>query len=979
MERNTRVAAAVRQALLVGALSTAAASPAFAQASLEEIVVTGSRIKSPNLEATTPVTQVTAMDVSLQGVTRVEDLINQLPQAFAAQNVTVANGADGTATVNLRGLGSPRTLVLVDGRRMPYGSANNSAANLNAIPTQMVERVDVLTGGASAVYGSDAVAGVVNFILKKDFEGFEVSSQYNFYQHTNDFTGPGQVKLRDVIAGRAATNPAQFALPKKNVVDGEGTELSFMMGVNSEDGRGNITAYGSVFHGNAILQADRDYSACSLATTPPTVSFACGGSSTSAGGRFTDFSTYDFTVDTPTTFRDWNAGTDQYNFGPLNHYQRPERRYSLGADGHYEFNEHAEVYTSVAFNDYESIAQIAPGGNFGDTNTVNCDNPLLPQGSLLDIGCTPAAVAAGDSVPMYILRRNVEGGGRQQQFSQSGFRATLGVKGAINDAWDYDVYTQYSQGRGSTGTANYFVIDRLARALDVIANPDGGEPVCRSVLDGSDPNCVPWNPFVPGGVTADQLGYLQALGIQASSITQEIFSGSVSGDLGSYGWKMPWASDGAQVVFGAETRRDKLTNKVDALQEAAQLSGSGGATIGISGQTKVDELFFEGRLPLAQDQAFADSLSIDGAYRYSDYGSGTTTDTYKVGLEWAPVTDVRFRGSFQRAVRAANIVELFTAQGFNLFDMTGDPCGAADPNPNATLAKCVATGVPAAQYGSSGLDSPAGQFQFTQGGNPDLKPEKSDTQSFGIILTPRFAPGLAVTVDWFNIKIDGTISTFGAQNTLDACYNNDDAAACSRIRRNPLGSLWLGQGNVLDTNINIGSLETTGVDFNASYSGVELGRFGSLGFNLTGTWLDKLVTEPGPGIDKYDCVGYFSSVCGTPNPDWRHRFRTSWQTPWDVDVSLTWRYFAAVTGLASANNPMPANRIDEKFPAKNYFDLSADWAFTEKASVTVGINNILDDNPSINATVGTTGNGNTYPQTYDALGRYVFIRGRVSF
>jgi len=415
------------------------------------------------------------------------------------------------------------------------------------------------------------------------------------------------------------------------------------------------------------------------------------------------------------------------------------------------------------------------------------------------------------------------------------------------------------------------------------------------------------------------------------------------------------------------------------LQEADQLSGAGGATIGIEGTTLVKELFTEVRVPIAQDQTGMESLSFDAAYRFSDYGA-VETDTYKGGIEWAPTADIRLRGSYQRAVRAANIVELFTAQGFNLFDMDGDPCGplATDPvpgagNPNASLADCVATGMPAAQYRQSTLDSPAGQYNFLQGGNPDLTPEESDTWSYGLILTPRFAPGLTMTVDWFNIKIDNTVSTFGAENTLDACYNNDDAAACSRILRNASGALWFSDGNVINTNINIGSLEAEGIDVNIGYSGLEIGRFGSLNFSLIGSYFDKLITEPGPGIDPYDCVGLFSSVCGTPTNEWRHMFRTSWMTPWDLDLSLTWRHFSSVKGLVN-----PAN-IDYKIPSENYYDLSARWAMTEKAAVTLGINNVLDDNPTLSSAVGTTGNGNTYPQVYDALGRYVFARATVSF
>jgi iron complex outermembrane receptor protein len=973
MERKHQVASAVRRALVMGALTAAGATPA---------VVT-------------------------QGVTRIEDLVNQLPQAFAAQNVTVANGATGTATLNLRGLGSPRTLVLVDGRRMPYGGVTNSAADINQIPTQMIERVDILTGGASAVYGSDAVAGVVNFIMKKDFEGVQVTGQYNFYWHENDFGGPGAVKLRDTIDNLNAINPAQYNLPDDTVTDGEGVETSIVMGVNSGDGRGNITAYATVFDSKQVLQRDRDYSACSLSTTPPTVSFGCGGSATSAGGLFTDFSNYYFTINDDDSWRDFDFGTDLYNFGPLNHYQRPERRYAIGAMGHYEFNEKADVYTQLMFTDYESIAQIAPGGNFFNTSTINCDNPLLPTSvnttdadgnpvtvDLRDtIGCTPEAIAAGASVPFYIGRRNVEGGGRQSSFANSTFRVVAGLRGAINDAWGYDVSASYAQGNGTNRTLAFMSTSRLQRSIDVI--DVGGVPTCRSVVNNTDINCVPYNPFVPGGITQDQLDYLEVTGIQVGRINQEIYNAVVTGDLGVYGIKSPLASDGIQLVFGTEWRRDTLVNQVDALDEAFDLAGTGGPTIGISGGTKVEELFMEARVPIAQDRTGIESLSFDTAYRYSDYGDGVQTDTYKFGLEWAPVQDVRLRGSYQKAVRAANIVELFTAQGFNLFDMTGDPCGwnvntpnpaTDDPSVPAPVSDelregCIASGVPAANVGRRVLDSPAGQYNFQQGGNLDLQPEDSDTYSYGIVFTPRFAPGLAITVDYFDIKIDDTISTVGAENSLNACVIFRDPDACSRVNRNPVtGSLWVDPGNVVDLNVNIGSLQTKGYDLNLTYTGLEMGRFGSLNFNLTGTYVDEIITDPGVGgVEPYDCVGFFSSVCssnsvGVPTPEWRHRFRTSWVTPWDLDLSLTWRHLDSVVGFGFD----PA-RIDYKLPAEDYFDLAANWAVTEKASVTLGINNVLDDSPSLSATVGTTGNGNTFPQTYDALGRYVFMRATFDF
>ena len=253
---------------------------------------------------------------------------------------------------------------------------------------------------------------------------------------------------------------------------------------------------------------------------------------------------------------------------------------------------------------------------------------------------------------------------------------------------------------------------------------------------------------------------------------------------------------------------------------------------------------------------------------------------------------------------------------------------------------------------------------------------------------PRFAPGLAITVDYFDIKIKDTITILGGNLITTACYSG--GLLCDLVERNPgTGQLWVGTGHVVDLNRNIGSLSTTGYDINIGYTGVEMGRFGSLAFNLTGTYLVDLITQPVPGLDiepnpdifsdTYDCTGFYSNVCGIPNPQWRHRFRTSWQTPWDVDLSFTWRHYGAVTGLLDVNQEMPNERLDKELPAEDYFDLAANWAITEKAGVTLGINNVLDDNPSLSASIGTTGNGNTFPQTYDALGRYVFLRATVDF
>jgi outer membrane receptor protein involved in Fe transport len=983
MSTNISLRHAVRYALLTSA-AAAAAGPAFAaDQTIQEVVVTGSRIAQPNLETTSPVTQVTADDIAVQGVTRVEDLVNQLPQAFAAQNANVSNGATGTATVNLRGLGSARTLVLVDGRRMPYGGVTNSAADLNQIPAAMVERVEVLTGGASAAYGSDAIGGVVNFIMKKDFEGVQFDAMYGLYQHNNDYGGPGATKLRDVIKARSATNPAQFQLPDDNVTDGEAREFNVTMGVSTEDGRGNITAYAGVRDNKEVLQRDRDYSACSLSANPAT-SFACGGSNTAApayfygGGR-------KLTIDSATgnTFRTFDQNSDQYNFGPTNHYQRPDTRYTLGAMGHYELSEVADVYTQLMFADYESVAQVAPGGAFFDTKTINCDNPLLSAQQLGVIGCDATKIANGDSVPLYLGRRNVEGGGRQQRFENTSFRALLGVRGQVSENWDYDASLQYSAVVADQSANNFFHKTRLARALDVVTDPGTGAPACRSFVDGTDTSCRPYNPFQTGGVTADALKYLQVPGLQQGKIEQEIYSVSMTGDLGAYGVKSPFAQEGIKVALGAENRYDRLQNVTDDPTSQFLLSGAGGPVIGLSGSTKVLDLFTELRVPLVQDKPFADQLGLELAYRYSDYDP-VTTDTYKIGADWAPLQDVRFRASYQRAVRAPNVVELFTSQGAGLFDLPGDPCGTALAGTagGASREACIASGVPAAVFDDparrSRLDSPAGQFNLLQGGDPNLKPETSDTYTYGVIIQPRFLPHMAMSIDYFDINIDDTISTVGPDTSLNACYFSNDAASCARIHRNPgNGSLWQGTGQVVDLNTNIGSLSTKGVDLSLSYNGLEVGGMGELSFNLVGTYLDELTYVSGiNGIAPTECKNKYSgALCGVPSPDWRHHFRMGWETPWNVDLSLTWRYYGEVTNI---NTSQSAN-IDYKLDSRSFFDLAANWAVTEKSSVLVGINNVLDKDPPITSAVGNTGNGNTFPQTYDALGRWIFMRGQVQF
>lgn len=959
-------------------------APEEAEARQQRITVTGSRILQPNLVTTSPVSSVSSEDIKLQGVTRVEDLVVQLPQAFAAQNSTVSNGASGTATVSLRNLGSDRTLVLIDGKRMPYGSPNDTAADLNLIPSQMVERVDVLTGGASAVYGSDAISGVVNFIMKKDFEGVQIDAQYGFFNHENDYDTNG--RLRDVIAERAQTNPAQFQLPPDNVTLGYSKEITAMMGVSTDDGRGHLSGYVGYRNNDDVLQRFFDYSACANGIESAAAAaaagrnlrdFVCGGSGTSFPGQFTDFVNFAYTIDQTTgEFRDYNGATDAYNFGPLNYYQRPDERYSAGFFGRYEINPYATVYGNFMFMDYQSNSQIAPTGNFFATGTINCDNPLMTAGQVAAIGCTPANIAAGDSVDMYIARRNVEGGGRQDNLGYQTYRGVVGITGPLvgAPAFEYDISAQYSQVTLTRSYGNEFSIARLGRSLDVITDPNSGDPVCRSVLDGTDPNCVPWDIFSVGGVTPEALAYLQVPLLQNGTTEQSVVTASLTGDLGEYGFQLPTADSGLKVAAGVEYRRDAISQTVDNGFATGDGAGQGGPTLPLSGSIDTYDLFGEFQLPLITGRPGIELLQIDGAYRYSDYSTGISSDAWKLGAEYSPTSDVRIRGSYQQAVRAPNVIELFTSQGFNLFDIDYDLCDltVSDANDATRAAACIGTNpwqVTAAQANSGALDSPAGQYNFLQGGNPDLEPEEAETFTVGFVATPSFVPGLSLSVDYYDIEITKAVSTVGASISMQLCYLEGDVDSCNRINRNANGQVWVGTGFVEDLNINIGGISTSGFDIAAAY-GFDIGTLGALNLTYNGTILDSFEVDPiGQAAFVYDCVGKYGNDCGTPTPEYRHRARVNWATPYDgLGLNLTWRHIGAVDLDTGATD-----RVDSTLDAQNYFDIAGTWAVKDWAAFRFGVNNVLDDDPPLSASVGTTGNGNTYPQTYDAMGRYFFV------
>jgi outer membrane receptor protein involved in Fe transport len=944
----------VRFALATGAAATAiygasASAQDSSQAELGAIVVTGSRIATdPNLTTSSPVTTVRAAEITYTGVTRVEDLVNDLPQITPELSANESNGATGTATLDLRGLGSDRTLVLTNGHRMGFGDVFALAPDVNQIPGALVERIEILTGGASSTYGSDAISGVVNFIMKSDFEGFQVDYQVSGYQHDQ-----GNRRVQEQI------DAAGFEQAPNSVTDGSTTSVNLLVGINSADGRGNVTAYLGYRDINAILQSERDFSACALDS-----GFAggtvCAGSLTLPQGMFTPFNGTFYYVVEGDQFVPWDF-TTYYNYGPLNYFQRPDERYTGGLFARYEIGERAEGYAEVQFMDDRSLAQIAPSGAFFVTDTLNCSNAFLSPQQFAAIGCTDPS----DVVPLYIGRRNVEGGPRFDDLRHTSYRLLGGMRGDITDNWSYDVFANFSRLNRSQTYNNDMSITRIGRALDAVVGP-GGEITCATVLNGVDPNCVPWNIFETGGVTQDAIDYLTLPLFADANLNQDQFVGFVSGDLTEAGVVLPTAEDGLKVVVGAEYRNDDFDFNPDQGFTSGDGAGQGGPIAAVSGRVDVTEYFAEFKLPIVQDRPGFQSLTLDLRYRNSDYSTGASADTYNYGVEWTPLEGFMVRGGVSRAVRAGNISELFSPQSLGLWGGT-DPCGGATPQ--LTAAQCANTGVLPGQYGTIPL-SPAGQYNGLFGGNPDLEPEESDSFTVGFVMTPALVPGLSLSVDYWSIEVADAIATVDPEFIVRQCGLTADPGLCNLITRGPNGNLWIGTASfVQSTSVNIGFFDVAGFDVTANYH-MDIGSKGSLDFGLRSTFLDKFDQQAVPGSVVEECAGFWGGSCGRPRPEYKHTFNTVWTTPWDLTLVGGWRY---VDGVDEFN----LDRFSAG--AESYIDLSATYKadfLGGETTFVLGITNALDNDPPVSGLFGNVsvyGNGNTIPATWDAVGRYWFV------
>ncbi|WP_298019405.1 TonB-dependent receptor, partial [uncultured Parasphingopyxis sp.] len=772
-----------------------------------------------------------------------------------------------------------------------------------------------------------------------------------------------------------------------NPVDGFTYDVNLAMGAGFDDGRGHVTAYLGYRQIDPILQANRDYSACALdfSATQPS-GYNCTGSSTIPEGRFLIFDRNTFASSSlrnepgnPGGLVPY-TGANAYNYAPTNYFQRPDKRYTAGFFAEYEISPSIVPYAEFQFMDDRSVAQIAFSGTFFANNPfLQCDNALFSNQQRLAFGCDrdgdglfSAAELADTTDYVYIGKRLVEGIPRQSDLRHTSYRAVVGARGSISSDWNYDFHLLRGETIFNQVYLNDLSVNRINQALDAVRDANG-QIVCRDQSNG----CVPLNVFSATGVTRDQFNFISVPGLQDANLETYVASGYVSGNMDNpLGTSTP-----ISLVFGAEYRKEQYELTPDQNFAEGTLAGQGGPSPAIAGEFSVREVFAELRLPLVE-WGNGGAIELTGGYRLSDYNTSGTSHTYTGGVEIAPMEGIRLRGVYARAVRAPNIVELFSPQSIGLFGGV-DPCSGATPT--ATLAACQNTGVSAAQYGNI-AGNPANQYNQLAGGNPNLDVEKADSYTVGIVVDGRGLglDGFTATVDYFNIEIQDSIAGIGAQNALNQCLATGLPEFCSLVNRAPgSGSLWLGQnGFVINTQQNIGGLRTDGIDISAGY------RFpvwnGSLFANIVGTYTFENAFQSTPTANFIDCVGLYGNTCGTPQPDWRHRLSVGYTADSGWGLTLRWRHFGSVDVDASSsqpdlNDPTQLGTVDDTIDSYDWFDISASYDITDNLRLSAGVNNVFDrEPPTIGGSFGPS-NGNTFPGVYDPVGRYIYFGGRIQF
>jgi iron complex outermembrane recepter protein len=945
---------------LGGALLTAGLA-AHAQTA-ERIEITGSRIKSIGNTSSSPISSVGKVDIETTQPVAVEELVRGLSSAYPALGPGVNNGSTGIASVDLRGMGANRTLVLFNGKR--FVPANlGGVVDTNNVPVSLLERVDLVTGGASAVYGADAVAGVVNFVTKRSFTGVEATTLYAV-------SGNDDAKRRK-------------------------TDLT--MGANLADGRGNVALHIGTTRTEAIRLGDREYAktVISSATGNPG-----GFSGTSVPAQFSGIPaplTGNRTIDATTgLLRAASGGSppDGYNTNPPNYFETPLSRTQATALGRFTINEYAEAYTEIFHTRSNVTLNLAPSGTFGAAFNVPIGSPFIKQ-PVRDQLCAAYAISAANCVlgnatefRANIARRFVEAGPRIYSYDNTSTQYTAGLRGSIPllDSWSYDAYYQSGRSEAVLTTGNGFSSTKVQQALRSLNGTS-----CTVTTGG----CVPLNLFgAEGSITPAMLAYIATPTFQTTRVEQKVLSLAANGEVAIA--KSPFAKSPLSLAIGLEERTVIGANRSDAVvQTQGELLGSGAPTPDRTGKLEFSEKYYEANLPLVQGIEFVESLTLGGGYRGTEFntavGGTQKYGSWKTGLDWSPMKGLRFRAEQQRATRAPNVNELYAPVTTGLATLAIDPCQGtsivvADAGKAGTLTNlCQQTGVPLAQIGGVAAPS-SSQINNTAGGNPSLKPERADTTTIGLVWEPTFVSNLSVSLDFWKIKIDGAVSNPTANQVVTGCFDttlNPGRAYnefCQLFQRDPLNGGLNGTGSkgVSTQSSNLGTYDYNGIDLGVSYR-LALQAMGRVDMSLQATYVEKANVKTLPTVDTITQAGYYGVNTGTPYAKMKFSQRTTWNIG-DFSLGYNWRYIGATQVEPTSQGKFQPQF--ESIKAYNYFDLNASWQAMKNLKLSVTVNNALDKDPPFVGTgiaPGASNFGNTMPQQYDVIGRRFSVSATATF
>ncbi|WP_417320328.1 TonB-dependent receptor plug domain-containing protein [Emcibacter sp.] len=918
---------------------------------LEEVVVTGSRIRRSSLETPTPVTIIGADDIAASGNPNLGDFLTELPQlgsTFTTANSTRFIGTSGGSYLDLRRQGSVRTLVLIDGRRHVGSSAGDTRVDINTIPSDLIESVEVITGGASAIYGADAVTGVVNFILRDDFEGVKVSGQYGHVGEGDHYSYNTSVTAGGNFAndrGNAVINVeyAKQSRMKATDRDFSAKRVRLVNNLDNDDATDGIPD--QIYVENAGL----------FFISKGGVSFSFGepfGHIFDPDGtlRVLDIGTYHGSSEcSDCDFLDLVETSDLL----------PElKRLAVNAKINYELTDFADFFLE---------------GKFVRTQAYYLGQPAFDQGSIVierdnayltDQLATLMDDLTIDSFSMY--RFNVDAGRRGEDNERTTIRLVTGFEGELDNGMNYEVSYTYGRSKQNLLALNNRINSRWYAAIDAVVDPGTGAIVCRSTLEGSDnpllEGCIPTSVFGDGAVNQASADWFNNDSLREDTIEQHVASAYITGEAidplgaGPIGW-----------AAGVEWREES-SRSVPAFEDRAGLTFGNALQI-TDGSYNVKEVFGEVTVPLLKDMEFAKSLSLDAAIRYADYSTTGSSTSWKVGGTYAPIDDIRFRVTYAKAVRAPNIGELFDPQNQNFFSVD-DPCREsqldliADSAVRANrAANCAALGVP------GGFDSNYDEATLSglSGGNPDLMQEEAKTWTVGAVFTPSFLEGFSLTVDWWDMRIENFIGVVTAQDILDRCVDAEsiDNIYCPQITRDGSGEIT----NIEQVALNISASEASGIDFDAIYR-FDVGDDQSISVRLLGTYLIK--NQFFPFQDEPDNADREDGEIG--DPEWLITLNaTYYNGPFSVNyrmrfiddtLRIDWDEFEASPELQA---PLYTG-------SASYHDIQARYQIDDDYEVYAGVNNIFAKNPPfpLSGTGGDSG-------IYDNKGRFFYAGFSANF